>query len=141
MKLGYEKKLAQGGGGTTSSKKTRHNDDEDVEVLKTRIKDLEKEVQDAKNYYLKKVKDSKKGGPVTTAATKQAQKTDTRKVKDDPRKTKNTAPRSRSPSPTASDDKKENRIYGENLVLKEEKSNILSKLLVLPNTYLYNLLS
>lgn len=37
--------------------------------------------------------------------------------------------------------KENDRIYGENLVLKEEKSNILSKLLILQNTALFNVLS
>jgi len=60
MKLNYEQKL-----GTGKVTKSGTGDDDPV-ILKKRIKDLEKEIEDAKNYYLKKAKNVKEVGKPTT---------------------------------------------------------------------------
>ena len=137
MRLGYENRGNEQVQAGTNQVKNATANLENVEVLKTRIKELEKEVEDAKKYYLKKaqsLKDTKKGGKVIEKeirpATKETVKGSTAgkkvqfNIKED--------------SEVSSD--KENNQDSSN-TSEYEKINLLNKLANLPSTPVYALLT
>jgi len=131
MKLSYEKKIKE----LAASKgvKVKVDSEEDTETLKARIKELEKEVEDSKKYYLKKaqqLKDTKKVPAPITKSTKEQAKGSRVSVKKE----------ITEEVEIDHHEDKEN-ISTENLVLNEERNNILNKLLVVQSTPIHRLLT
>ena len=134
MRLGYEAKANGGGESGAERVQNSTNTQENVEVLKLRIKELEKEVEDAKKYYLKKaqqLKDNKKG-------TKVPEK-DLRSTKDN-KAFKKALPNAKDEKESQVSDDKENIQDVSNSIMDYEKFNLINKLMTIHLTPVASLL-
>jgi len=121
MRLGYE---AKSGDNVPERQNNNTNGSENVEVLKLRIKELEREVEDAKKYYLKKaqqLKDNKKGTKIPEKDLKATATKDNKGIKRPQVSIKD------EKESQASEDK-ENIQDGSNSILDYEKANMINKL-------------
>ena len=124
MKLNYEQKL-------TTGKPVKGSSDDDPAILKRRIKDLEKEIEDAKSYYLKKAKDVKGATRTVGAGPKERPGTAKPKTQTQTEEPQQIEFSATGVIPTAT-------VSG---LTSQEKQNIANNLLRLPKSYLVAFMS